>query len=103
MMLVVGSKQLLGRTHDCKIRGVNTAQQVQRQVHVVKPNHLAGAQAQPDARGGVRRVRACIFPHERVYRARALLGHKKGEKTLPAEGGEDRLTGGGGGYDENGA
>jgi hypothetical protein len=34
---------------------------------------------------------------------RALLGHKKGEKTLPAEGGEDRLIGGGGGYDENGA
>jgi hypothetical protein len=45
MLLVVGSKQLLGRGHDCKIRGVNTAQQIQRRVHVVKPNHLAGAQA----------------------------------------------------------
>jgi hypothetical protein len=56
-MLVVGSKQL-GRWRDCKIGGVNTAQQVQS----VKPNHLAGPHAQHDASGG-----ACIFPHVRVY------------------------------------
>ena len=55
-------------------------------MRVVKPNHLAGPHAEHDASGG-----PCIFPHERVYRARALLAYKKGEKPLPAESSEDRL------------
>jgi hypothetical protein len=58
---------------------------------VVETSHLAGSQTQPDARGTVRRVRACILPHEGVYRARTALWHKESDKALPAQGGNDRL------------
>ena len=49
-MLVVGSRAGIGRSHDCKGRGVGAAEQVHRHVRIVDANHPAGLQTQPDAR-----------------------------------------------------
>jgi hypothetical protein len=60
-------------------------------MRVVETSHLARSQTQPDARRAVRRVRACVLPHEGVYRARAAIGLKESDNALPAQGGDDRL------------
>src|SRR4029079_3184225 len=81
----------LGRSHDCSSTRLGTAGQGHQHRGRVETSHLAGSQTKPDARGTVRRVRACIFPHEGVYRARAAIGLKEGDNALPAEGGDERL------------
>ena len=56
----------------------------------VEPNHLTGAQAQPDTRRrGRRTAPGSILPHDRVHSARAALRHKEGDDAPPANGGKD--------------